>query len=187
VFLGHVKREKGVRELIEAAHGLGSRDLHIDVYGPLLDGTRVEDFTGNPRIRYRGTIPSERVSRVLRGYDVLVLPTYHPGEGYPGAILEAWAEDLPVITTRWRSLPEIVEHGVNGILVEPRDAEGLAGAILRLHADPDLMRVLRRGARASAEEFASRRWTRAFLEICRGATRGPSASESQLTRRSAGV
>lgn len=169
VFMGHVKAAKGVGELLEASQRLGSRPIEVDVYGPLLDGFQESAFDGHARVKYRGVIPPAEVARTLRRYDALVLPTHHPGEGYPGVLLEAWAEGLPVITTRWRSLPEIVQHGVNGILIEPRDPAALADAMSRLHDEPELMRVLRAGTRSSAEQFSSDRWTREFAEICREA------------------
>jgi glycosyltransferase involved in cell wall biosynthesis len=169
IFVGHVKPEKGIYELLEAARRLGPRDLRVDVYGPLLDGIRSEDFAGHPVTAYRGVLPPEQVAAVLRTYDVLVLPTYHPGEGYPGAILEAYAAGLPVIATRWRSIPEIVEHGVSGLLTEPGDADALARAIADLYDHPNRMNALRRGALARAESFSSRRWTQEFVDVCRAA------------------
>ena len=169
VFMGHVKAVKGVGELLEASRLLGSRRIHIDVYGPLLDGFPATAFAGHPRVTYRGVIPPEEVGKILRRYDVLVLPTHHAGEGYPGVLLEAWAEGLPVIATRWRSLPEIVQHGTNGILIEPKDAPALADAMSRLHDDAALLGVLKAGTPASAEQFSSRRWTREFVNLCREA------------------
>jgi glycosyltransferase involved in cell wall biosynthesis len=169
VFVGHVKPEKGIRELLDAARRLGGREIRVDVYGPLQGGIRAQDFEGHPVVSYRGVLPPERVSEALRSCDALLLPTYHPGEGYPGAILEAYAEGLPVIATRWRSIPEIVEHGVSGLLVEPRDAGALAQAMADLHDHPERMQALRSGASARAEEFSSRRWTQEFVEICREA------------------
>jgi glycosyltransferase involved in cell wall biosynthesis len=169
VFVGHVKEVKGVGVLLEASQRLGARDIGIDVYGPPLDGFPLSAFEGHPRVSYRGVLPQDEVSKALRRYDVLVLPTHHPGEGYPGVLLEAWAEGLPVIATRWRSLPEIVVDGRNGLLIEPRDPGGLAEAMARLHDDAPLLDQLRAGTRASAEQFALRRWIGEFVSICREA------------------
>jgi glycosyltransferase involved in cell wall biosynthesis len=182
VFMGHVKPVKGLGELLQASRMLGSRPIHIDVYGPLLDGFQESAFEGHSRVTYRGVISPEEVGETLRRYDVLVLPTHHPGEGYPGVLLEAWAEGLPVLTTRWRSLPEIVRHGVNGILIEPRDPAGLAEAMCRIHDDPELLTLLRAGTRPSAEEFSSLRWTREFADLCREAL--GSADRSRMPARS---
>jgi glycosyltransferase involved in cell wall biosynthesis len=57
-------------------------------------------------------------------------------DGIPNVIVEAMAAGLPVVTTPVSGIPEIVEDGVNGLLVEPDDAERLADALLRLYADP---------------------------------------------------
>jgi glycosyltransferase involved in cell wall biosynthesis len=180
VFMGHVKRTKGVGEILEASRHLGSRDVHIDVFGPPLDGFQLTAFEGYERVTYRGVIPPERVSETLRSYDALLLPTHHPGEGYPGVILEAYAEGLPVVTTRWRSIPEIVDDGVSGILIPPHDSEALARALAELHDDPARLRHLRAGALARAGEFSLERWTREFVRICRQArdTSGVPAGDS---------
>jgi glycosyltransferase involved in cell wall biosynthesis len=177
VFVGHVKPEKGVRDLLAAASKLGARDLHIDVYGPLLGGIRAEEFAGHPCVAYRGVLAPDQVGATLRRYDALVLPTYHAGEGYPGVILEAYVAGLPVIATRWRSIPEIVEDGVSGILIEPRNPDALAAAIAALHDSPERVRALRAGALAFAQRFSSEHWTGEFVAICREVATG-----SQLRR-----
>ncbi len=159
-YVGHVKPSKGVRELIAAAELVAG--ISVDVYGPLLEGMSVSEFGGVAR--YRGALEPQAVAAALRAHDVLVLPTYYDGEGYPGVIHEAFAAGLPVIATRWRAIPEIVT-GDNGLLVEPRDVAALAAAMRRLAATPDELRRLRAGAARAAQTFSSERWTRYFLEL----------------------
>lgn len=172
VFVGHVKPEKGVRELVEAGRLLSGRDVEIDVYGPLLEGVSEQDFSGQEVVRYRGVLPPERVGDTLRGYDALLLPSYHYGEGYPGVILEAYAAGIPVVATDWMAIPEIVDAGVSGLLIEPRRPEAIVEALTGLMDQPARLGALREGARRMAERFASTRWTDAFVEICRREAEG---------------
>ena len=58
------------------------------------------------------------------------MPTFHEGEGYPGIILEAFSVGMPVISTHWNSIPEIVMHNENGLLVPIKDTECLKKGIL---------------------------------------------------------
>jgi glycosyltransferase involved in cell wall biosynthesis len=167
VFVGHVKPEKGVRELVEAGRRLAGRDVEIDVFGPLLEGVTERDFSGQEVARYRGVLPPDRVASTLREYDALLLPTYHFGEGYPGVILEAYAAGIPVIVTDWLAIPEIVRDGESGLLIEPRQPDAIVDALAGLMDDPSRLRELRVGAREMAGRFASARWTDAFVEICR--------------------
>jgi glycosyltransferase involved in cell wall biosynthesis len=52
--------------------------------------------------------------------------------------MEAMQYSLPIISTRWRGIPALVEEGVNGLLVEPQDPGAVAGAVERLAGDPEL-------------------------------------------------
>jgi glycosyltransferase involved in cell wall biosynthesis len=163
VFLGEVRGGKGIGELIDAGDALGE-GIAVDVYGPL--GFDVEESAFRGAVRYRGVVDPEEIHEMLLGYDALVLPSYHPGEGYPGAVLEAFAAGLPVVCTRWRALPELVGASC-GLLVEPRDAEGLAGAINLLAGDGALCARLRRGVRERRLEFSDERWHERFVGYCR--------------------
>jgi glycosyltransferase involved in cell wall biosynthesis len=165
-FVGHVQPTKGLREIFDAARSL-EVDCSVDVYGPLLEGISERDFERSEKVAYRGVLPPDAVIATLQGYDAVLLPTYHFGEGYPGIVLEAYAAGRPVIATRWRSIPEVVEDGVSGLLVEPRDADDLARAMRSLCEDGEKMRHLAEGARRAAKRFASTRWTKEFVSICR--------------------
>jgi glycosyltransferase involved in cell wall biosynthesis len=170
VFVGHVKASKGLGEILAAAERVPG--CHVDVYGPFHDGMTARDLEGHPGVRYRGELPPEQVVPTLRGYTAVLLPTWHFGEGYPGILLEAYAAGRPVVASRWRSIPEIVEHGVSGLLVEPRDAADLARALASLAGDPALAARLADGARRAAGRFASTRWTEEFARVCREVAAG---------------
>jgi len=72
----------------------------------------------------------------LRASDIFVLSS--DWEGMPNALLEAMAVELPVVATAVGGTPEVVEDGVTGLLVPPRDPIALAKAIAQLLSDPDL-------------------------------------------------
>jgi glycosyltransferase involved in cell wall biosynthesis len=167
VYVGHVKTSKGLQEIIEAAEKLEGLNFQVDVYGPLLEGFTACAFDGSRRVAYRGVLKPEEVIPTLRRYDVVLLPTYHFGEGYPGIVIEAYMAGRPVITTRWQAIPEIVEHGVSGLLVEPANVDDLARAMSDVCQDVQLLRELTEGSRAIAHKFSSERWTEKFVEICR--------------------
>ncbi len=80
------------------------------------------------------------VPELLSCCDLSVLPS--TAEGLPNAVLESMAAGLPVVATRVGGTPEIIEEGVSGLLVPPRDPEALAQAILRVLSDPMLARRL---------------------------------------------
>ncbi len=78
----------------------------------------------------------------LKRASMFLLPSYH--EGFPVAILEAMASGLPVISTRVGGIPELVEDGVNGFLVDPGRKEELAGKIIDLLRDTELRKAMAR-------------------------------------------
>lgn len=76
-------------------------------------------------------------------------------EGIPVALMEAMASGLPVVATRLSGIPELVEDGVTGLLVEPHHPEPLAAALERLLADDALAAELALNARRLVERSFS--------------------------------
>lgn len=163
IFISQIKPDKGINVLIEAMEGL--EGVCVDCYGPLLNGIKESDFKGN-NVNYKGVLLPKNVSTILAEYDALVFPTFYDGEGYPGVILEAYCEGLPVITTKWRCIPEIVDKSC-GILIEPKSVEALREAILLISNDEQYFLKLKKGVNKKAEFFDSIVWTSNFVKICR--------------------
>ena len=167
IFVGRVTPTKGIDEILATA-SLLDEGVSIDIFGPL-DATYSTynnlNKKGLGRIRYRGVIDKNDIAKTLWEYDALVLPTYWMGEGYPAVVLEAYAHGLPVITTRWQSIPEIVDER-SGILVEPHDISGLAQAVNHIHRQKDEYTRLQHGARKRFQEFESAYWDAKFTDFC---------------------
>lgn len=90
------------------------------------------------------------IRRFLAMADVFVLPSNF--EGLPIALLEAMAMGLPVIATRVGGIPEVIDHGVDGLLIPPAYPHGIVEAVIQLHGDPELCRALRQQARLTVEQ-----------------------------------
>lgn len=178
-FISRVTRTKGIDTLL-AALPLLDEDISIDIFGPLDKEYSPALFNGmgDVRLSYRGVLDSREVEQILWEYDALVLPTRWKGEGYPAAILEAYAHGIPVIATRWQSIPEIVDE-TSGILVDPADVTGFAEAVNRLHRDPGLYRRLQEGARQKAELFSEDYWIEKFVGWCYEVT-GASYEQNEM-------
>lgn len=160
-FVGHVKPSKGVRELVAATQS--SVELSVDIYGPLSEGI-VESELNTHNTQYMGILDPEDTASVIAKYDVLALPTYFDGEGYPGVILEAYAQAVPVISTNWRCIPEIVDDS-SGILVDPGSVDQLKYAMEKLETDQDKYNKLCIGAIQQAEKFSSQEWTEKYYQL----------------------
>ncbi len=127
IYLGFINKAKGIDHLLAAANELGD-DYTVHIYGPIKEEKYETIFKAHPKI-YQGVLSKQKVLSILRLYDVLVLPTHYQGEGYPGAIMEAYSLGLPVISTRWKAIPEIVKDRETGLLIAPDSAEQLVSAM----------------------------------------------------------
>jgi glycosyltransferase involved in cell wall biosynthesis len=98
--------------------------------------------------------PREDMPAVMAASDVVVDASW-AGLGITGSIREALACERAVVATKLAGMPELVADGETGLLVPPRDPAALAGAILRLHADPTWRHQLARAGRKRVEaEFS---------------------------------
>lgn len=92
-------------------------------------------------VRYSGFVTGDQKNELFRRADLFCFPTSYGTENQPVSLLEAMAFGLPVLTTRWRSLPEILPAGYTG-LVDIRSPEQLAnGLIALLSEDGEVLRA----------------------------------------------
>lgn len=106
----------------------------------LLREYKIEQFVLLP-----GVIEEEEKEVLVRNSDIFVLPSY--AEGQPIAILEAMSASLPIISSRVGSIPEVVDEGVAGFLIDPGDCKALKNHILQLADNPDLRSMMGNAAR----------------------------------------
>jgi len=157
-YVGQIKEEKGVFVVLDALPRVSR--ARCDFWGPILPRDRerflrrVEEVDG---AHYFGEARPNKVPGIIGDCAALLLPTFHTGEGLPGAILEAFAAARPAIVTRWKELPEIVRDGENGLLVPPREPAALADAMSSLLANFERWRKLGRCAYRTAESYGERR------------------------------
>lgn len=158
VFVGQIRAEKGIFEILEAMR-IEPR-LSTTFYGPIFAAERkrfLQELEDLPQARYGGVLAPDHILRELASYDLLLLPSYHPGEGYPAAIVEGFFAAIPVIATQWRMLPELVIEGENGFLVQIKRPEQIAERVAYLLAHPAVYEAMCRQARRSAECYQEER------------------------------
>lgn len=110
------------------------------------------------RVRFSGGLPEPEVRERLYEADVFVLPSIVAAdgqmEGLPVVLIEALACGTPAVASRLSGIPELIVGGETGLLAEPGDVTGLAGAIARVLADPEAARRrAERGRAKVVEEF----------------------------------
>ena len=168
---------KSQTTLLQAAALLGDRCPTLRIWiageGELLETLRSEHaaLKLGERVRFLGF--TSDVVTLLRASDLFVLSSYLEGLGT--SIVDAMAASLPVVATRVGGIPELVRHGETGLLVPPRDAGALAGALLALAGDPERRATMGARGRVLSREFSADRTeaaTRALYEHLLGKAPG---------------
>lgn len=157
LFVGYIRPEKGIEYLLEAAGQLKhDGPWELEIVGPdqfpeyrrkldeIVAACKIQD-----RVRWTGYLPyGKPLFDRMRAADIFVLPTL--SEGTPHVLVEARASGLPCISTTVGGVPTTVTHGVDALLVPPKDSRALARALQRIIRDAELRRTLIRNGLASA-------------------------------------
>ena len=107
---------------------------------------------------YRSDVP-----RLLRAADLFVFPTHF--EGFGLAIVEAMAHDLPIVSSDAKSIPEIIENNVNGLLFPSQNSKSLLKTIRYALKHPDEMRVMAKEAKSNVERFSEEKMIEETLKL----------------------
>jgi colanic acid/amylovoran biosynthesis glycosyltransferase len=107
-------------------------------------------------VSFLGFLPPNRIEQLYHEVDIFVLPSIIQENGITetlGVVLcEAQASRLPVVATRVGGIPEIVDHGKSGILVEQKKSDELASSIIKLLLDENLRKKMGEHGRTRVEE-----------------------------------
>jgi glycosyltransferase involved in cell wall biosynthesis len=151
--VGRLVEKKGFPVLIEACRLLKDRGYRFQCQiiggpGPCAQqvASLIRELALEDVVELRPALTQEELREVYRQATLFVLPCQiadnDDRDGIPNVLVEAMASGLPVVSTNISGIPELIEHGVNGLLTPQKDAGALAGAIARLLDAPALRREL---------------------------------------------
>jgi glycosyltransferase involved in cell wall biosynthesis len=144
--------------VIAGAEGWGARAVYAQVAA-----ARAAD-----RIVRLGYVSDRQLGRLLRGSSVLAYPSRYEGFGFPP--LQAMKAGIPVVATAVGSIPEVLGDGA--LLVPPRDADVLAGALVEVLSDEQRWSALAAAGRRRARDFTWAQCARGLLGVYREAASG---------------
>ncbi|MDE2088919.1 MAG: glycosyltransferase [Gammaproteobacteria bacterium] len=160
--VGRLVPKKGMADLIAACGVLHGRGIEfrceIVGAGPLRGALQAEIERRGLQgiVTLRGAMAHDRLIELYRRADVFALSPHvtedGDRDGIPNVLAEAMAAGVPVVTTSVSGIPELIEDGRTGLLVEPRNPAALADALQRLLRDPALGRTLTAAARRRLEQ-----------------------------------
>lgn len=177
LFVSHLYRDKGYFDVLQAAPlvlkqrqdvifkfaGGWPSDEEYRFAQHFVEENRMDRF-----VHFLGPVTGEAKVDLFVSSDIFVFPSSYRFEAQPSVVIEAMAAALPVITTDWAGLPEMVHDGENGYVVAISDPLAIANCILKLADDPVLRREMgRKGWELFGAEFTRERWlekTRAVFD-----------------------
>jgi glycosyltransferase involved in cell wall biosynthesis len=171
LFLGNLLRHKGLHRLIRALSGIPDGAWHLVVAGTGPEEqrarARLREAGLSERVTFLGAVAPGEVESVLSAADVLALPS--TVEGMPYVIIEAMACGVPVLAGDVYGIPELVDDGVHGRLVPPKDAAAVRAALGELIADGEARARMGAAARRRFEDHftLSRQVAAIAAEYCR--------------------
>jgi glycosyltransferase involved in cell wall biosynthesis len=169
-FMGVLTDDKGIVHLLEAMQYLWCADSNavLVIAGrPMKPSTFQRAYSRLPethRVRTRrlGPVGGQLKQDMLAATDVFVLPSRIDSFGI--VYLEAWAYGVPVIGGRAGGVPDVIDNGQDGLLVEHGDPAGLSAALSALLADPERRRAMGERGRTKVETRYS--WDRIYSGLC---------------------
>jgi len=123
----------------------------------------VQDNGLEPCTRFVGAVPNTQINSYLGAADLVVLPSLMEATSISG--LEAMSACRPLVGTRVGGIPELIDEGVTGLLVEPGRPEALAEGIIRAYRELDLTAAGRSARRKVEEEFTWPRLAKKTVEF----------------------
>ncbi len=167
-------KDKGVMEFVDAARLVkkDGPDVQFQLVGDVDPGnpttlarTQLEQWTKDGTVSWTGHV--DDIAAVMAASHIVCLPSYR--EGLPKSLIEALASGRPVVATDVPGCREVVSHGHNGLLVEPRNALALADAIRKLAVDKDMRMRFGAAGRIRAEhEFSTTQINSQTMDVYSG-------------------
>lgn len=168
LYVGRLAGEKGLYDLIDAVDELRkdgySVFLHIVGDGPEAEGLqkRVADVSLEERVIFHGFVPrGESLWSKYDEADLFVLPSYT--EGFPRVVGEAMARGLPVVTTDVGGIPDLIDNGDNGILVEPGSPSRLSNEIKNILNNKQIYQKISNDSILTAESLTFEQEAQDFI------------------------
>jgi len=145
-FIGTLVPTKGLHVLTEALKKVKNNNLELLVFGKLVAYVGYENYMNtikysaqkDKRIKLMGPFKNDDIGQIFSQIDILVVPSIWP-ENAPIVIQEAFLSNTPVIASRIGGVPELINHGVNGLLFNAKDVDDLAQKIKYVLTNPEIL------------------------------------------------
>ena len=156
-----VTKSKGISLAIETISKLNEKtgcSATLDVYGEI-DKNYLEEFNEllekhKDFVFYKGKVHYNQSVDTLKNYYMLLFPTTHDGEGFPGTIIDAFFAGVPVVATDWRYNSEILTNGFTGIIYDYRKEDAFYETLVYCIENKELINNMRHNCLEEAKKYS---------------------------------
>lgn len=171
-YVGHFGAHKGVATLLDALpllNTLPAAVIQLVGEGPEEGAyrARIAELKLTGQVRFPGKVQPADMPDVYARSDIVVLPSVWD-ENQPVCLMEAMASGLPVVASRRGGIPELIEHGSNGLMFAAGDPRDLALQLARLITAPALRRAAGLNGRKRVEDFSHDRQAHRLVDLYTG-------------------
>jgi len=151
IFIGRIVKDKGINELLSAFDNLSKTEKNVKLLlvGPFEDHLDPISYESRDILHNNKNIIEVGFQNDVRPFlaisDCLVFPSYR--EGFPNVVMQAGSMGLPAIVSDINGCNEIVEHGVNGVIIPVKESEALHESMKKIYSDDKLRDALAQNAR----------------------------------------
>lgn len=160
IFMSRITEIKGVCETYEALRRINAEKVKytLDLYG-MIDDAFAQKFDelqkDSPEyIKYHGVCSPSKVSEIMHGYFLHILPTTCATEGQPASVIDGYFAGLPILCGRWNSCGEMVPEGKTGVSFELGNFDDFCDKLNRFYEHPELLTSMRENCIDEAEKFS---------------------------------
>lgn len=167
VFLSRIEKYKGCDYILDCINILNNKGYKgkydITFYGKTTDEKEYfaefkQRILNNEDAKYEGVLNLQDTKQYdkLSEFDVMLFPTYWPGEGFPGVIIDAYIAGLPVIASDWNLNKDVIEDGITGWIVPTHDVDALANKMIYVIDNKEIVAKLSKNSKEKAMNYDSR-------------------------------
>lgn len=156
LYAGAMYEERGILDLIESLNIVIQEgiDVSLKLMGVFISQKfkqKVKTLIANNNLTnhvvFLGTKINNEKWKVFYNTDIFCFPTYVPSETFGIVLIESMQFKIPIVSTKWNGTPYVVDDGINGLLVEPKNPKDMASKIIRLAKSEELRERLGQNGR----------------------------------------
>ena len=171
LYIGHINKQKGINIILNADKLL-SQDLEaeyeITIIGRCDDLVLKNKLKNRKNITFDKEVHNSKINAIMRDHHVLLFPSIWKGEGYPGVLIESMMNGLPIISSNWRFLNELVIDNYNGFLINPSNDNHLFITMKKIIESPKTLIDMSKNCIEFSTQFDANKWLNFYINSLLG-------------------